>query len=91
MERRLDRSLGLVGEAGAFADPFYSPGSDFIGYSNTFSADLIARELDGEDISERIEYYNDFYQRTFASVLSRYRGPVSGLRQPARMPAPSCS
>ena len=25
----------LVGEAGAFADPFYSPGSDFIGYGNT--------------------------------------------------------
>ena len=27
----------LVGEAGAFADPFYSPGSDFIGYGNTFT------------------------------------------------------
>ena len=27
----------LVGEAAAFADPFYSPGSDFIGYSNTFT------------------------------------------------------
>ena len=61
----------LVGEAGAFADPFYSPGSDFIGYSNTFSSDVIVRDLDGEDVGERIEYYNDLYLRTFASVLSR--------------------
>ncbi len=28
----------LVGEAGAFADPFYSPGSDFIGYGNVFTS-----------------------------------------------------
>ena len=31
----------LVGEAAAFADPFYSPGSDFIGYSNTFATELV--------------------------------------------------
>jgi flavin-dependent dehydrogenase len=62
----------LVGEAGAFADPFYSPGSDFIGYGNLFTGDLITRDLDGEDISERLEYYNDFYLRTFDYVLSKY-------------------
>ena len=42
----------LVGEAAAFADPFYSPGSDFIGVGNTFTTDLIASDLDGEDISK---------------------------------------
>jgi flavin-dependent dehydrogenase len=62
----------LVGEAGAFADPFYSPGSDFIGYGNVFTGDLIARDLEGEDIAERCDYYNDLYQRTFDHVLSRY-------------------
>jgi flavin-dependent dehydrogenase len=62
----------LVGEAGAFADPFYSPGSDFIGISNILTGDLIARELDGEEIAERLEYYNDFYLRTFEFVLSKY-------------------
>jgi flavin-dependent dehydrogenase len=61
----------LAGEAGAFADPFYSPGSDFIAYSNSFTADVIARDLDGEDVGERIEYFNDLYLRTFAMVLSR--------------------
>ncbi len=67
----------LVGEAGAFADPFYSPGSDFIGYGNLLTGDLIARDLDGEDISERLEYYNDWYLRTFDYVISKYEDQYS--------------
>jgi flavin-dependent dehydrogenase len=62
----------LVGEAGAFADPFYSPGSDFIAYGNTFTADLIARELSGEDVSERLEYFNSFFLRSFEKTLVLY-------------------
>src|SRR5262249_12249598 len=61
----------LVGEAGVFADPFYSPGSDFIGISNSFTSDLIAQDLDGNDVTERVEYYNDFHLRSYANVLSR--------------------
>jgi flavin-dependent dehydrogenase len=61
----------LVGEAAAFADPFFSPGSDMIAYGNMFSGDLISRDLDGEDIGERLEYWNDFYFRTFDWVLSK--------------------
>jgi flavin-dependent dehydrogenase len=63
----------LVGEAAAFADPFYSPGSDFICLSNTLTTELAVRDLDGEDVSERVEYYNGLYKRTFESVMSRYR------------------
>jgi hypothetical protein len=63
----------LVGEAAAFADPFFSPGSDFIAFGNTFTTDLIVRDLGGEDISERLDYYNDLYQRIFAYVIARYR------------------
>jgi flavin-dependent dehydrogenase len=62
----------LVGEAAAFTDPFYSPGSDFIGYGNTLTSDLIVRDLDGEEIAARVEDHNDRYQRLFASTLSRY-------------------
>lgn len=70
----------LVGEAAAFADPFYSPGSDFICYGNTFATDLITRELDGEDISDRMDYYGELYQRAFEHVISRYRDtyPIFG-------------
>jgi flavin-dependent dehydrogenase len=63
----------LVGEAAAFADPFYSPGSDFICYGNVFTGDLIARDLNGEDISEPVDYYNGLYQRLFEQAISRYR------------------
>jgi flavin-dependent dehydrogenase len=62
----------LVGEAGAFLDPLYSPGSDFIGYSNMFAGDCIARDLDGEDIEDRLDYYNDFYFRMFDDHLAKY-------------------
>jgi flavin-dependent dehydrogenase len=70
----------LVGEAGAFADPFFSPGSDFIGYGNTLTADLIVRDLDGEDITERVGYYDRLYQRVFAHIISRYQDtyPIYG-------------
>ncbi len=75
----------LVGEAGAFADPFYSPGSDFIGYGNTFTTDLITRDLDGEDIAERTDYYNELYQRAFDHVIAKYEDHYPTMGQPAVM------
>ena len=38
----------VTGFAGAFADPFYSPGSDFIAVANEFITSLICAELDGD-------------------------------------------
>jgi flavin-dependent dehydrogenase len=63
----------LAGEAAGFIDALYSPGSDFIGYLNTFGGELIRRELDGEDISERAEFYNDFFFRLFNPTIQLYR------------------
>ncbi|MCI0580517.1 MAG: tryptophan 7-halogenase [Chloroflexi bacterium] len=70
----------LTGEAGAFADPFYSPGSDFIALGNTFITDLITRELAGEEIRERLEYYNQTYLNTFETFLPAYdqQYPIMG-------------
>ena len=70
----------LVGEAAAFADPFYSPGSDFIATSNTFACDVATRGLDGEDVSERAEYFNDYYLRAFRYTVAKYEDqyPVMG-------------
>ena len=48
---------GVTGEAGAFLDPFYSPGSDLISLNNTWLSDLILRELNGEDVQFRAEIY----------------------------------
>jgi flavin-dependent dehydrogenase len=64
----------LVGEAGAFADPFYSPGSDYIAIANTFATDLIARDLDGEDVAARADAHDARFQAMFAVTLSYYEG-----------------
>ncbi len=63
----------LTGEAAAFIDPLYSPGSDFIAYLNSFSGDLICRDLDGEDIEERLDFYNFFFTQLFEPGLWLYR------------------
>jgi flavin-dependent dehydrogenase len=64
----------LVGEAAGFIDALYSPGSDFIAFSNTFSGELIKRDLDGEDITELTEFYNDFFlNQLFDTTIHLYR------------------
>jgi hypothetical protein len=58
-----------TGEAGAFLDPFYSPGSDF----NTWLSDLILRDLSGEDITVRAEIYEKTHLSWFESWLPIYQ------------------
>lgn len=60
----------ITGEAGVFNDPLYSPGSDYIAFSNTFVGDLIKRDLDGEDIKQRTEIYNGSFLGQFEGVLT---------------------
>jgi flavin-dependent dehydrogenase len=64
----------LVGEAGPFLDPFYSPGSDFIAMGNTLTTDLIVRELGGEDVTERAKTHNDLFLRLYREALGWYEG-----------------
>ncbi|MEP6592185.1 MAG: NAD(P)/FAD-dependent oxidoreductase [Acidobacteriota bacterium] len=73
----------LVGEAGLFTDPFYSPGSDFIAMGNDFVVDLIRRERAGEDVSARAERHNTTYLRLFEAFLRLYEGqyPIMGNAQ----------
>jgi flavin-dependent dehydrogenase len=73
----------LVGEAGVFTDPFYSPGSDFIAIGNDCAADLIVRTARGEDVRERAEAFNANYLRLFAAFLRLYSGqyPLMGNAQ----------
>jgi flavin-dependent dehydrogenase len=73
----------LTGEAGVFTDPFYSPGSDFIAMGNECIADLIARDVRGEDISARAESFNRTYLRLFDAFIRLYEGqyPLMGNAQ----------
>jgi hypothetical protein len=65
----------LVGEAAGFIDALYSPGSDFIALTNTWSCELICHDLDGgeADLEERVEFYNDFFFRIFNTTIELYR------------------
>ncbi len=48
---------GVTGEAGAFLDPLYSPGTDFIAMNNSWLSDLILKDLNGADISTLADIY----------------------------------
>lgn len=73
----------LTGEAAAFSDPFYSPGSDFIALENDFITDMIARDHAGESrtqIAERSAVYDEFMQFRLQATMLLYRDlyPVLG-------------
>ena len=63
----------VTGEAGAFLDPLYSPGSDFIGLSNTWITDLVTRDLNDEDIALRSLVYNHAHKQLFRGWATLYR------------------
>ena len=58
----------VTGEAGAFLDPLYSPGTDFISMNNGWLSDLILRDLDGEDIGLRAE----IYEKTHLTIVDNW-------------------
>jgi len=62
----------LTGEAGVFADPFYSPGSDSIAISNSLITDMITRDLEGEDVAERVERSNTTFLNWFETAMFIY-------------------
>jgi flavin-dependent dehydrogenase len=63
---------GVVGEAGAFLDPFYSPGTDFISIGNTWMSDLILRDFRGEDVASRAIIYERVHTAFFNSWVPIY-------------------
>ena len=54
-----------VGDAAGFIDPLYSPGLDFCSYTSYYVADLLARNLAGEDVAASLHYYNEQYPITY--------------------------
>lgn len=50
-----------VGEAGVFSDPFYSPGTDMIGFGNSITVEIIKRDFQGELTPKLVKTYNQFF------------------------------
>lgn len=64
----------LTGESGAFLDPFYSPGSDFIAIANTYICRLIEKDLAGEAWAPYAEVYQQLFFSFYDSTLAMYKG-----------------
>jgi flavin-dependent dehydrogenase len=69
----------LTGEAGAFTDPFYSPGSDFIATANELITSMIVADFDGDAarFTEMVELGNAFHRLKYESSLALYVGQYS--------------
>jgi flavin-dependent dehydrogenase len=64
--------FALVGDAGAFIDPFYSPGMDWVAFTSWSSAQLILAQRRGEQMAPLVARHNKVfprsYERWFAAV-----------------------
>lgn len=77
---------GITGEAGFFHDPFYSPGSDFIAFSNTFLTDLIRRDLTGSGFRIRAFSYDRIFKRFYYGTKTAYQDQYCMFGNPTVMP-----
>ena len=50
-----------VGEASVFADPFYAPGIDMVGVSNTITVEMIRQDLEGRLTPEDVETWSRWF------------------------------
>lgn len=77
---------GITGEAGFFHDPFYSPGSDFIAFANTFLTDLIVRDLQGRGFRIRAFAYDRIFKRFYYGTSTAYLNQYQIFGNPTVMP-----
>src|SRR5690606_40533826 len=63
----------LVGEAGAFVDPLYSPGSDFIAFANSFTTELMLADHNGCRLTEKVSQANRRYLALVVNALVQFR------------------
>ena len=55
----------LVGDAGAFIDPFYSPGMDWVAFSSWTAAQLILAQQRGEEMAPLVAQHNESFSRSY--------------------------
>ncbi len=75
----------LVGEAGAFVDPLYSPGSDFIAFANSFTEEMIRVDLAGGDLETRARELNVLYRSLVKGTVELYRTLATAYGHPGAM------
>ncbi|MBL0220264.1 MAG: tryptophan 7-halogenase [Myxococcales bacterium] len=83
------KCIDVIGEAAAFSDPFYSPGSDYISIESDMITDMIVRELGGLHREARGpgSLYDEFMKFRFDATMLLYRDqyPVLGSYETMRL------
>jgi hypothetical protein len=59
-----------VGDAGAFIDPFYSPGMDWVAFTSWSSVQLILAQLRGEEMAPLVKKYNESFCKSYPRWFS---------------------
>jgi len=77
---------GLTGEAGAFLDPFYSPGSDFIAIANTYITQLVGLDRRGATLSGSARQFERLFFTFYEGTLRMYRGQYNLFGDPEVLP-----
>ncbi len=75
----------IVGEAGAFVDPLYSPGTDYIAFANSFTEEMIRTDLAGGDLETRARELNLIYRALVGGNLDLYRDAAMIYGHPGAM------
>lgn len=76
----------ITGEAGVFADPYYSPGSDSIAMGNTFITELIRADFAGNDVKRLARLYEHTFFTFFRTTMSLYEGQYDLFGDPEVLP-----
>lgn len=70
----MDRGWSLVGDSGAFLDPYYSPGLDYCAISVYATARLIEDDLSGKlseaDLADRVTEHDGNFRRSYPRWLA---------------------
>lgn len=77
----------LTGDAGVFLDPLYSSGLDLVAIANGLITDMIARELDGEDIVGRAQISDSLFRSLTEMWLAVYQDQYTLMGTPTVMSA----
>jgi hypothetical protein len=75
----------LTGDAGVFLDPLYSSGLDLVAIGNGLITDMIARELDGEDVVGRAQISDSLFRSLTEMWLAVYQDQYTLMGTPTVM------
>ncbi|MFY9344919.1 MAG: tryptophan 7-halogenase [Planctomycetota bacterium] len=74
-----------VGEANAFTDPLFSPGTDLIAFANSFTVELMRTDLRGGDIAAKAAMLNAQFRAMVTGSLVIYRTASAVFGHPSAM------